>query len=129
MEAIIAERIKAKRKELGWTQPELAEKMGYNKSTVLRIERGEVNLPQSRISQFARVLGTTPGYLMGWDVEPEEAGATAAKVLRSAETYRMMQNYFNMSEEDQQVMRNLAEALAAKKKTDGKASVEESLEE
>lgn len=118
MEMVLAEKIRAKRLELGWTQPELAEKMGYNKSTILRIERGEVDIPQSRISQFARVLGTTPGYLMGWDVEPEEAGATAAKVLKSAEAYRLIQNYFNMCGADQRTLLEVSDRLAAKQKKD-----------
>ena len=115
----IGARIKAKRLELGWTTRELADRMGYaNQSAISRVERGEIDLQQSRISQFSRVLGVTPGYLMGWEVEPEEAGAVAAKVLRSAETFQMMQDYFNMSEEDKRTMRTLAAALAAKQKKD-----------
>ena len=36
----IGDRIRERRTELGWSQRELAEKMGYNHSTVGRIERG-----------------------------------------------------------------------------------------
>ena len=113
---VIAEKIREKRLERGWSQSELAVKMGMHRSSILRIERGEVDLTQSRISQFARVLGTTPSYLMGWNVEPENAGATAAKVLKSAETFRMMQDYFNLDEADQAMVRSLVSSLAAKKK-------------
>lgn len=58
--------IKARRIELGLTQQELAEKMGYtNRSSIAKIENGAVDLSQSKIIQFAKVLETTPGSLMG----------------------------------------------------------------
>ena len=58
--------IKARRVELGLTQQELAEKMGYtNRSSIAKIENGAVDLSQSKIIQFAKVLETTPGALMG----------------------------------------------------------------
>lgn len=58
--------IKARRIELGLTQQELAEKMGYtNRSSIAKIENGAVDLSQSKIIQFAKVLETTPGALMG----------------------------------------------------------------
>jgi transcriptional regulator with XRE-family HTH domain len=63
----IGERIKARRVSLGWSQRELAEKMGYkNHSVVARVEAGSVDLPQSKVVKFAEVLGTTPAVLMGW---------------------------------------------------------------
>lgn len=115
---VIGERIKKRRKELGWSQLDLAERMGYNKSTVSRIEKGEVDLPQSRIDQFARVMSTTPGYLFGWDVEPEDAGAIAAKVLKDAEAFQMVQEYFRLSETDKYAVRLLVKSLATKEKKD-----------
>ena len=61
------------RKRLGWTQEELATKMGYkSKSTINKIEMGINDIPQSKIVKFADVLGTTPAHLMGWDDEVEE---------------------------------------------------------
>ena len=64
----IGERIKARREELGWTQEELAIKMGYkSKSTINKIEMGKVDVTQKKIPQYAKVLMTTEKYLMGWD--------------------------------------------------------------
>lgn len=55
------------RKSLGWTQEELAKKMGYkSKSTINKIEMGINDIPQSKIVKFAEVLGTSPARLMGW---------------------------------------------------------------
>ena len=63
----IGERIKLKRNEKGWSQRELAAKMGYsNHSTVGKVETGKVDLPQSKVVQFAEVLGVSVAYLMGW---------------------------------------------------------------
>lgn len=58
--------IKSRRLELDMTQSELAQKMGYaDKSMIAKIEKGAVDLPQSKIIAFAKVLQTTPGELMG----------------------------------------------------------------
>ena len=88
----IGERIKARRQELKISQRELATRMGYtDHTTITRIEAGKVDPPQSRIAQFAKALGTTPGHLMGWDAEPEDLGAVAARVLANPATLNMMQ--------------------------------------
>ena len=68
----IGEKIKARRQELKWSQRELAAKMGYNHSTITRIESGKIDIPQSRVLQFAEVLHTDVGYLMGWEEETEK---------------------------------------------------------
>jgi transcriptional regulator with XRE-family HTH domain len=65
----IGEKIKLRRKELRWSQRDLAEKMGYNHSTITRIETGKIDIPQSRIAQFAEVLNTDIAYLMDWEEE------------------------------------------------------------
>ena len=60
--------IKSKRIALNMTQSELAEIMGYaDKSMIAKIEKGLVDLPQSKIIAFANALNTKPGDLMGLD--------------------------------------------------------------
>ena len=62
--------IKKRREELGYTQEQLAEKMGYkSKSTINKIEAGINDITQSKIVAFAKALKTTPSYLMGWGDE------------------------------------------------------------
>lgn len=69
----IGRNIMRRRKELGMTQEELAMKMGYkSKSTINKIENGTNDIPQSKIVNFAKVLETTPAYLMGWENKVEE---------------------------------------------------------
>lgn len=66
----VGENILLMRKRLGWTQEELANKMGYkSKSTINKIEMGINDIPQSKIVKFAEVLGTTPAHLMGWKTD------------------------------------------------------------
>lgn len=65
------ENIKKMRLNLGWTQEELAHRMGYSeKSMISRIESGKIDLSQSKIEDFAEVFKVTPGYLMGWSDYP-----------------------------------------------------------
>ena len=74
--ADIGKRIKNRRKELGITQEELAQKLGYkNKSTIAKIENGTNDIVQSKVVEFAKALDTTVAALMGWDdaeQEPEQ---------------------------------------------------------
>ncbi len=73
------ENIKKYRKDRGYTQTELAEKMGYaDKSAISKIENGKVDLPQSQIIKFSDVLQVPPGELMGWDAED---GSTSLELI------------------------------------------------
>ena len=65
---LLHQKIKELRLALGLTQDELARKVGYtSRSTIAKIESGAVDLSQSKIQEFAKVLKTTPAYLTGWD--------------------------------------------------------------
>ena len=69
----IGEKIKKRRMELGWSQRELARKMGYSdNSTLARIEQGKVDVYQNKIVQFSNVLGVSIAYLMDWEDEEQE---------------------------------------------------------
>lgn len=64
----IYKRIRARREELGISQEELAKRMGYkSRSSINKIEKGENDIPQSKIIAFAQALRTTPESLMGWE--------------------------------------------------------------
>lgn len=63
----LSKRIRMRREELGMSQDELAKKLGYkSRSTIAKIEAGENDIAQSKITAFADALETTPSYLMGW---------------------------------------------------------------
>ena len=98
----VGERIFAARRQLGWTQEELARRMGYkSKSTINKIEMGINDIPQSKIVIFAKVLGTTPAYLMGWeDAEKQTPPSITKEDLSEGE--KALLELFNRVPEDQQ---------------------------
>lgn len=97
----VGENILILRKHLGWTQEELAKKMGYkSKSTINKIELGINDIPQSKIVKFAQVLGTTPAYLMGWKEESEKNLPQDKQDLSEGE--KALLELFNRVPEDQQ---------------------------
>lgn len=68
----IGDRIKAKRKEEGLTQIELAEKIGTTKQNLYKYENGIIlNIPSDKVESIASALSTTPAYLMGWDLDSQ----------------------------------------------------------
>ena len=86
------------RKQLGLTQEELAKRMGYkSKSTINKIELGINDIPQSKIVQFAEVLGTTPAHLMGWS---EKKKSPEEPILSEGEN--MLLELFRQIPEDKQ---------------------------
>jgi transcriptional regulator with XRE-family HTH domain len=95
----VGENILYMRKRLGWTQEELAKKMGYkSKSTINKIELGINDIPQSKIVQFADVLGTTPAHLMGWN----EDEITPPEEPQLSEGEKLLLDLFRKIPEDQQ---------------------------
>lgn len=52
----IGETIKAKRKKLGWTQPDLARKVQSTQSEISRLERGDGNLTVLTLCKYIKVL-------------------------------------------------------------------------
>ncbi len=63
----IGDRIRDKRLELGLSVDELAARLGKNRATVYRYEKGDIeNMPIGVLEPLAQVLQTTPSYLIGW---------------------------------------------------------------
>lgn len=64
----MADRIKERRLQMTYTQEELAQKLGLQKSAIAKYENGRVeNIKRSVIAEMANVLECSPSYLMGWD--------------------------------------------------------------
>ena len=72
MSTIVGTQIKKRRLQLGYSQLYLATLCGYKtKGSISRIEKGETDINQEQIIQFAKALQTTPSYIMGWTDDPE----------------------------------------------------------
>lgn len=137
------ENIKAYRKAAKMTQEELARRTGYtDRSSIARVEKGEIDLSQSKILQFAEALGTTPSDLMGWDEKPADdlqaMGALAAELVMDQDAMEVMQKYMAMDKSDRQAVKDfltlgdadrfalrlvMASMSEKQKKTDAGASV------
>ena len=64
----IGDRIKNRRKHLGMSADDLGKRLGKDRSTIYRYEKGDIeNLPLDILEPIAKALGTTPQYLMGWE--------------------------------------------------------------
>ena len=106
----IGERIKKRRTELDLSQEEVANELGYkSRTSVFKVEQGITDLPLSKVKEFAKVLKTTPSYLMGWE---DKEGNLDVETLPQKEKLNyeefMEQSKFffndeNVSEEDKEL--------------------------
>lgn len=66
----IGERIKQRRIELGLSVDDIAARLGKNRATIYRYENSDIeNLPTTILEPLAKILDTTPAYLIGWEKE------------------------------------------------------------
>ena len=113
----IGERIKIRRNELKLSQRELSDKMGYsNHSTIGKIENGKVDIPQSRIVQFAEVLGCSVAYLMGWDEEikknPKATAERHFEILMDEDFVGMFDEFHSLDSKKRKIVIDLVHSLA-----------------
>lgn len=79
---MISTELKARRKALGLTLEELAERIGTSKQTIHRYENGQIsNIPPEKVEALATALETTPAALMGWEGEAENFREIPSKRL------------------------------------------------
>ncbi len=64
----IGERIYKKRMELNLSVDDIAKKLNKNRATIYRYENNEIEkIPINILEPLAKILKTTPAYLMGWE--------------------------------------------------------------
>jgi transcriptional regulator with XRE-family HTH domain len=119
----IYDRIKKLRKERGFSQEELARAAGYtSRSSVSKIESGEVDISQTKVEAFAAALHTTPSYLMGWEDDTESANGysyidpEALDLMNEMRERPELQTMFsvskNVKKEDIETVNKMLKALA-----------------
>lgn len=112
----ISNKIKRLRKESKISQVDLAEKLGTTKQTIYKYENGLItNIPSDKIEVMARLFGTTPAYLMGWDETTANQKGEIEKIVSEATKREDLKIFFTqiaeMSEEDFEKARRVIEAL------------------
>lgn len=69
----IGQRMKEQRKALKMSADELAKRLGKDRSTVYRYEKGDIeNLPLDMLEPIAEALEMSPQQLMGWEQSETE---------------------------------------------------------
>lgn len=86
----IGSRIRSRREELGLSQEELGNKLGYkSRSSINKIELDQRNLTQSKIKAIADALNTTPAYIMGWESEDQPPIPTSPNIIPMPEMHKV----------------------------------------
>ncbi|MDL2252635.1 helix-turn-helix domain-containing protein [Ruminococcaceae bacterium OttesenSCG-928-I18] len=111
-----AERIKARRKELDMSADVVADKLGVSRSTIFRYENGDIEkMPIDVIRPLAKVLRTTPGYLLGLE---DAEGRTEAESTPSE---------ISIDEEVDMLLSNISPASSSTLMLDGKPASPEAI--
>lgn len=64
----IYQKLKERRKELGLTMLEIAQKIGVSEATVSRWESGDIaNMKRDKIVALSNALQVNPSFIMGWE--------------------------------------------------------------
>ena len=99
----IGQRIQARRKELKMSADELAKRIGKNRATVYRYEKGEIeNMPLDVLEPIANALETTQQYLMGWEkIEKKDDTITdiVLRMTKDSDFYDVVESLYSLDSE------------------------------
>lgn len=100
------EKIKILRKRNGWSQTELAQRVGYtDKSMISKIEKGSVDIPRSQVIKFADAFNITASELIG------EAVAELSADLDDLERV-ILSNFRKLSPHDKKAVSIMIQTMA-----------------
>jgi transcriptional regulator with XRE-family HTH domain len=91
---------------------ELAKRLGKDRSTIYRYEKGDIeNLPLDILEPIVKALNTTPQYLMGWEEVQEKNNIQADIVLRMQRDDIFLSAVEKLYEMDSEKLSNLLALL------------------
>lgn len=97
----IGQKIKELRNQLNMSVDDLAAKLGKNRATIYRYERGDIeNLPLDVLEPLANALETTPGYLMGWEETPKKKELSTIDDVTMGDVFKALRLGSNLSIEE-----------------------------
>ena len=118
-------RVEEIRNMRGMTLQALADKSGYtSRSSIKKIEKGEVNVPTQKVKAIADALGVSPLVLMGREeipvLEPyyinEETAAIAQEIYEGKDLRALFDVVRDISPEDMAAVYSVALALKRKER-------------
>ena len=115
------------RLERGWSQEQLAERVGYShKSSINKIEHSKCDLSRAKLESVAKVFGVELYTLLG-DAASPLGNADIARELEAARKKNKLvimdfagdgQDIIEISDEDASLIRQLVKSLTERRKTD-----------
>lgn len=113
----IGDRIRIRREELKMSQDELARRLGYrSRSSITKIEKDASGLPQTKIASIAKVLLTTPSYIMGWDEElesnTEEMAERHAEMIQDEDLNEIYVYFKALDQKKRKIVKDLIRSLS-----------------
>lgn len=111
----LANKVKKRREELGWSQEELSTRMGYSSRTSInKIENGRP-CSQKIIARLSEALDVPIAYLMDWDSEDDNSKKPTAEDDGLSENITKLVDFAKTVPEEKaalilQVMKSIVEA-------------------
>ncbi len=102
----VGERIRAVRREHGWTQDELANAVGVSRSAVAQWETGRAGQLSANLSRVASVLGVGVEYLLHGD------NKLAPRQASSGDEWALLRLYRECTPVDRQMLLRMVRRLA-----------------
>lgn len=89
---MLGDMIKKRREQIGMSQDELAQKVGYkSRSSINKIELNKQDLTQSQVTKIANALNVPVGYLLGDKIEtPKSTNSLSIDEQSLIEKYRQL---------------------------------------
>ena len=109
----IGEKIRQRREQLGYTQEELALKLGYaSRSSVNKVENSE-EVSMKKVKMYAEALNTSVAYLMGWEddfsIETAKTDVALTNMEKRVKSYAL--KLAALPKEKQEQIMNLIDML------------------
>lgn len=108
----INEKIKKLRLEKGWSQTQLANKMGIHPQNIGRYERGSFSPSVEALIKFAEVFGVSIDYLVN-----EELSDTQI-IVKDKQLQKYIEQVDNLNEEDKNLIKKVIESVLVRNKVE-----------
>ena len=113
-------RIKQLREAKGLTQEELARLLNTKRQTISKYEKGIVtNIPSDRIEELAKILESTPEYILGWDKmmdaiedRPEEMAERHFEMIMDEDLNDIFDDFKGLDARERKIVKDLVHSLA-----------------
>jgi transcriptional regulator with XRE-family HTH domain len=107
----VSEKIKMLRKEKGWSQGQLAMKLGVHPQHISRYETGNSNPSADALGKLAEVFGVSVDYLLNNDADD-----SGAYMIKDKQLLKYFEEVDRMNEDDKKIIKGLIESMILKNK-------------